>query len=69
MQTRQSSATRRGYPECGLRQPGHQRAISPEQRAETPHGGFKNPGYGKDLSMYGFEDYTRVKHGMSYFGD
>jgi betaine-aldehyde dehydrogenase len=33
--------------------------------AEMPHGGFKNSGYGKDLSMYGFEDYTRVKHVMS----
>ena len=34
--------------------------------AEMPHGGFKRAGYGKDLSMYGFEDYTRVKHVMSY---
>jgi betaine-aldehyde dehydrogenase len=33
--------------------------------AEMPHGGFKSSGYGKDLSMYGFEDYTRVKHVMS----
>ncbi len=33
--------------------------------AEMPHGGFKESGYGKDLSMYGFEDYTRVKHVMS----
>jgi betaine-aldehyde dehydrogenase len=33
--------------------------------AEMPHGGFKHSGYGKDLSMYGFEDYTRVKHVMS----
>jgi betaine-aldehyde dehydrogenase len=32
--------------------------------AEMPHGGFKHSGYGKDLSMYGFEDYTRVKHVM-----
>jgi betaine-aldehyde dehydrogenase len=30
-----------------------------------PHGGFKQSGYGKDLSMYGFEDYTRVKHVMA----
>ena len=30
--------------------------------AEMPHGGFKKSGYGKDLSMYGFEDYTRIKH-------
>ncbi len=33
--------------------------------AEMPHGGFKRSGYGKDLSVYGFEDYTRVKHVMS----
>jgi betaine-aldehyde dehydrogenase len=32
--------------------------------AEMPHGGFKHSGYGKDLSVYGFEDYTRVKHVM-----
>jgi betaine-aldehyde dehydrogenase len=34
--------------------------------AEMPHGGFKHSGHGKDLSDYGFEDYTRVKHVMSY---
>jgi len=33
--------------------------------AEMPHGGFKQSGYGKDLSMYGFEDYTRIKHVMT----
>jgi betaine-aldehyde dehydrogenase len=32
--------------------------------AEMPHGGFKHSGYGKDLSMYGLEDYTRLKHVM-----
>jgi betaine-aldehyde dehydrogenase len=32
--------------------------------AEMPHGGFKKSGYGKDLSVYGFEDYTRIKHVM-----
>jgi betaine-aldehyde dehydrogenase len=32
--------------------------------AEMPHGGFKKSGYGKDLSAYGFEDYTRIKHVM-----
>jgi betaine-aldehyde dehydrogenase len=37
--------------------------------AEMPHGGFKHSGYGKDLSHYGFEDYTRVKHVMHYIGD
>ena len=33
--------------------------------SEMPHGGFKNSGYGKDLSGYGFDDYTRIKHVMS----
>jgi betaine-aldehyde dehydrogenase len=33
--------------------------------AEMPHGGFGSSGYGKDLSVYGLEDYTRVKHVMS----
>ncbi|MDB1089667.1 gamma-aminobutyraldehyde dehydrogenase [Streptomyces sp. ACA25] len=32
---------------------------------EMPHGGFKKSGYGKDLSAYGMEDYTRVKHVMT----
>ena len=32
--------------------------------AEMPHGGFKHSGYGKDLSQYGFDDYTRIKHVM-----
>ena len=32
--------------------------------SEMPHGGFKESGYGKDLSIYSLEDYTRVKHGM-----
>ena len=33
--------------------------------AEMPHGGFGHSGYGKDLSLYGLEDYTRIKHVMS----
>jgi betaine-aldehyde dehydrogenase len=33
--------------------------------SEMPHGGFKESGYGKDLSMYGVEDYTVVKHVMA----
>jgi betaine-aldehyde dehydrogenase len=33
--------------------------------AEMPHGGFKQSGYGKDLSMYSVEDYTEVKHVMA----
>jgi betaine-aldehyde dehydrogenase len=36
--------------------------------AEMPHGGFKHSGYDKDLSGYGFDDYTRIKHVMSYIG-
>ncbi|MGZ4549085.1 MAG: gamma-aminobutyraldehyde dehydrogenase [Blastococcus sp.] len=32
--------------------------------AEMPHGGFKHSGYGKDLSVYGLDDYTRIKHVM-----
>jgi aminobutyraldehyde dehydrogenase len=31
---------------------------------EMPHGGLKQSGYGKDLSMYGLEDYTTVRHVM-----
>ena len=33
--------------------------------AEMPHGGYKKSGYGKDLSAYGFDDYTRIKHVMA----
>lgn len=33
--------------------------------SEMPHGGFGASGYGKDLSGYGFDDYTRIKHVMS----
>ncbi len=36
--------------------------------SEMPHGGFKRSGYGKDLSQYGFEDYTRIKHVMTNLG-
>jgi betaine-aldehyde dehydrogenase len=36
--------------------------------AEMPHGGFKHSGYGKDLSVYGLEDYTRIKHVMHNLG-
>jgi len=32
--------------------------------SEMPHGGFKESGYGKDMSMYSVEDYTVVKHVM-----
>jgi betaine-aldehyde dehydrogenase len=33
--------------------------------SEMPHGGYKQSGYGKDLSKYGFEDYTQIKHVMA----
>jgi 1-pyrroline dehydrogenase len=33
--------------------------------SEMPHGGFKQSGYGKDLSVYSLEDYTQVKHVMA----
>jgi len=33
--------------------------------SEMPHGGYKQSGYGKDLSMYALEDYTHVKHVMA----
>jgi betaine-aldehyde dehydrogenase len=36
--------------------------------SEMPHGGFKESGYGKDLSIYGVEDYTVVKHVMANIG-
>jgi betaine-aldehyde dehydrogenase len=36
--------------------------------AEMPHGGFKHSGHGKDLSSYGLEDYTRIKHVMTNLG-
>lgn len=36
--------------------------------AEMPHGGFKMSGYGKDLSMYAIDDYTRIKHVMTNLG-
>jgi betaine-aldehyde dehydrogenase len=36
--------------------------------SEMPHGGFGHSGNGKDLSMYGFEEYTRIKHVMSFLG-
>lgn len=35
--------------------------------SEMPHGGFKQSGYGKDLSAYSLEDYTQIKHVMAKF--
>ena len=37
--------------------------------SEMPHGGFKYSGHGKDLSSYSLEDYTRIKHVMSFIGE
>ncbi|WP_228561510.1 aldehyde dehydrogenase family protein [Catenulispora rubra] len=36
---------------------------------EMPHGGFKDSGYGKDLSIYSLEEYTRIKHVMTFADD
>jgi len=36
--------------------------------SEMPHGGFGHSGHGKDLSVYGIEEYTRIKHVMSFIG-
>jgi betaine-aldehyde dehydrogenase len=33
--------------------------------SEMPHGGFKQSGYGKDLSAYSLENYTQIKHVMA----
>jgi betaine-aldehyde dehydrogenase len=33
--------------------------------SEMPHGGFKQSGFGKDMSMYAFDDYTQIKHVMA----
>jgi len=35
---------------------------------EMPHGGLKMSGYGKDMSIYGLEDYTVLRHVMVSFG-
>jgi acyl-CoA reductase-like NAD-dependent aldehyde dehydrogenase len=35
---------------------------------EMPHGGFKQSGYGKDMSAYALEDYTQIKHVMAKIG-
>jgi acyl-CoA reductase-like NAD-dependent aldehyde dehydrogenase len=37
-------------------------------RSETPHGGFRESGYGKDMSAYAIEDYAVIKHVMARFG-
>lgn len=37
--------------------------------SEMPHGGFKSSGHGKDLSSYGVDEYTRIKHVMHFIGD
>ena len=36
--------------------------------SEMPHGGYKQSGYGKDMSAYALEDYTHIKHVMAKFG-
>ena len=52
---------------AALRLPSGSTTTSRSSR-EMPHGGFKQSGYGKDLSKYGFEDYTQIKHVMANLG-
>jgi acyl-CoA reductase-like NAD-dependent aldehyde dehydrogenase len=35
---------------------------TPKERSELPHGGYKQSGYGKDMSIYSMEEYTQLKH-------
>ncbi len=37
--------------------------------SEMPHGGYRGSGYGKDMSAYGIEDYTQIKHVMAKYGE
>ena len=37
--------------------------------AEMPHGGFKQSGHGKDMSVYALEEYTEIKHVMVRLSD
>ncbi len=50
-----------GRGEARLRHGLDQRALFP-LTSEMPHGGFKESGYGKDMSIYSMEEYTRIKH-------
>ena len=43
----------------------HKNFVRGEWVSEMPHGGFKESGYGKDLSVYSLEDYTQIKHVMA----
>ena len=47
---------------CSMAAPGSTRHFMLVN--EMPHGGLKQSGYGKDLSMYALEDYTVVRHVM-----
>ena len=49
----------RTAPSCGTPVNTHLPFLS-----EMPHGGFGQSGYGKDLSVYALEEYTRIKHVM-----
>jgi acyl-CoA reductase-like NAD-dependent aldehyde dehydrogenase len=37
--------------------------------SELPHGGYKQSGYGKDMSLYSMEEYTQIKHAAFKLGD
>jgi len=43
----------------------HKNFVRGEWVSEMPHGGFKESGYGKDLSVYSLEDYMQIKHVMA----
>ena len=43
----------------------HKNFVRGEWVSEMPHGGFKESGYGKDLSVYSLEHYMRIKHVMA----
>ena len=53
---------------CGSTSAASGSTATSRWQAEMPHGGFKHSGYGKDLSTYWLEDYTRIKHVMQYHG-
>jgi len=52
-------------PSCGTRERETQHPHPADRRDDVPHGGLQHCGYGKDLSMYGFGDYTQIEHVMS----
>ncbi|MBF6260029.1 aldehyde dehydrogenase family protein, partial [Nocardia farcinica] len=54
----------RPTPQCP-RSPDDSQSTGFDYYSEMPHGGFKQSGYGKDMSIYALEEYTRIKHVMT----